>query len=173
MRAHHVDELVADPQHRVEGVHRALEDHRDVAPAVLAKLLAALVEEVLAPEADLAAGDARRLAEDLQDRVARGALAAAGLAGEAEDLTCVDLEVDVVDGAHALARRLVVDHELPQLQEQLALHCGGLGRGFPVEHGHSASCGRAIADRPPKRLRRTPRRARLRRRRGFDSSSIP
>ena len=175
VRLHHVDELVADPQHRVERVHRALEDHRDVAPAVLAKLLAALAEEVLAPEADLAAGHAGRLAEDLQDRVAGRALATAGLAREAEDLARVDLEVDVVDGTHALAGDLVVDDELPQLQEQLAFDGGGYGHDFPFEHGHSASCGGSSAGRPPKKkLRRTPaRRARLRRRRGFDSSSIP
>ena len=171
---HHVDELVADPQHRVERVHCALEDHRDVAPAVLAKLLAALAEEVLAPEADLAAGHAGGLAEDLQDRVAGRALAATGLAREAEDLAGVDLEVDVVDGAHALARDLVVDDELAQLHEQLAFDGGGDGHDFPVEHGHSASCGGSSAGRPPKKAAQDAGcRARLRRRRGFDSSSIP
>ena len=103
VRLHHVDELVADAQHRVERVHCALEDHRDVAPAVLAQLGAALGEEVVAPEKDLAAGHAGRLAKDLQDRVAGGALATAGFAREAEDLARVDLEVDVVDGAHAPA----------------------------------------------------------------------
>ena len=41
VRAHHVDELVADPHHGVERVHRALEDHRDVAPAEVAELLLA------------------------------------------------------------------------------------------------------------------------------------
>ena len=132
MRTHHVDELVADPQHRVERVHCALEDHRDVAPAELAKLLAALVKEVLAPEPDLAAAHARRLAEDLKDRIAGRALAAAGLAGESEDLARVDLEVDVVDGTYALARNLVVDDELAQLQEQLAFDGGGDGHDFPV-----------------------------------------
>ena len=39
VRAHHVDELVADAHHRVERVHRALEDHRDVAPAEASQLL--------------------------------------------------------------------------------------------------------------------------------------
>ena len=34
VRLHHVDELVADAHHGVERVHRALEDHRDVPPAV-------------------------------------------------------------------------------------------------------------------------------------------
>ena len=174
VRLHHVDELVADPQHRVERVHRALKDHRDVAPAVLAKLLAALAEEVLAPEADLAAGHAGGLAQDLQDRVARRALATAGLARKAEDLAGVDLEVDVVDGAHALARDLVVDDELPQLHEQLAFDGGGYGHGIPVEHGHSASCGGSSAGRPPEEAAEDAgRRSRLRRRRGFDSSSIP
>ena len=41
VRAHHVDELVADAHHRVERVHRALEDHRDVSPTEPAKLFAA------------------------------------------------------------------------------------------------------------------------------------
>ena len=41
VRVHRVDELVADAHHRVERVHRALEDHRDVAPAEAAQLLGA------------------------------------------------------------------------------------------------------------------------------------
>ena len=48
VRAHRVDELVADAHHRVERVHRALEDHRDVAPAEAPQLLGALADEVLA-----------------------------------------------------------------------------------------------------------------------------
>ena len=62
VRAHHVDELVADAHHRVERVHRALEDHRDVAPAEAAQLLGAHADDVLAAEEDAAAGDCGRAA---------------------------------------------------------------------------------------------------------------
>ena len=73
VRAHHVDELVADAHHRVERVHRALEDHRDVPPAVAAQLLGAEPRQVVAAEEDAAAGDARGRPQDLHDRVRDGA----------------------------------------------------------------------------------------------------
>src|SRR5205807_8367304 len=57
VRTHHVDELVADPHHRVERVHGALEDHRDVPPAEAAELLLALARQVLALEDDAPADD--------------------------------------------------------------------------------------------------------------------
>ena len=47
VRAHHVHELVAYAHHRVERVHRALEDHRDVAPAEPAQLALLLADDVL------------------------------------------------------------------------------------------------------------------------------
>ena len=70
VRAHHVDELVADAHDRVERVHGALEDHRDVAPAELAQLLRALPRRGPRP----GRGCCRRRcsaggAEDLHDRV--------------------------------------------------------------------------------------------------------
>ena len=90
MGLEHVDELVADAHDRVEHVHRALEDERDVAPAHAAQLLAAHADEVLAPEEDAAAGDLGRRLEDLQDGARERALAAARLAREAEDLPRCD-----------------------------------------------------------------------------------
>ncbi len=42
VRLHHVDELVADPGHRIQRVHRRLEDDRDVPPAELPQLLFAI-----------------------------------------------------------------------------------------------------------------------------------
>ena len=54
MRLDHVDELVADAHDRVERVHGALEDHRDVAPADAAQLLPAQADEILALEEDAA-----------------------------------------------------------------------------------------------------------------------
>src|SRR5205823_1232359 len=109
VRAHRVDELVADPHHRVERVHRALEHHRDVAPAVAAELLRLLADEALALVEDAAAGDASRWAQDLQDRVRDSGLAAARLAGEPDDLALADRQVDAVDRAQTA----VLDRELP------------------------------------------------------------
>src|SRR5205814_2967698 len=96
VRAHRVDELVADAQDGVERVHRALEDHRHVAPAEAAQLLRALADEVLAPEHNTAPGDPARRAQDLYDGVRDRRLAAARLACETEGLALVNREVDAV-----------------------------------------------------------------------------
>ena len=114
VRAHCVDELVADAHHRVERVHRALEHHRDVPPAEPAHVLVALADEVLAAEDDAAAGDPARRPQDLHHGVRDGGLAAARLAGEPEDLALVDVEVDAVDGAGAP----VVDRQPAQLEQR-------------------------------------------------------
>src|SRR4051794_12140885 len=156
VRAHHVDELVADAHHRVERVHRALEDHRDVAPAVLAQLLLALADEIVAAEEDRASADARRRAEDLHDGVRDRALPTTGLAREADDLPRADLEVDAVHCADVP----VVDLQAAQLDERLRSRGPRLRRD-----DHAAS-------RPPRwnsRLRPTfwPRS------RGLLTSSIP
>ena len=131
VRAHHVDELVADAHHRVERVHRALEDHRDVAPAVLAQLLRALRDQVVAAEEDAAADDLGRRAQHLHDAVRDRRLAAAGLAGEAEDLAGGDRQVDAVDRDDVA----VGDAEVAHLDERLALGIrrhGGSSRSATV-----------------------------------------
>ncbi len=71
VRLHHVDELVADAHQGVERVHRALEDHRDVAPAELPHLLLAQLRQVLAAEQHLPARQLRGRAEQLHDRRSR------------------------------------------------------------------------------------------------------
>ena len=58
-------------------------------------------EDVLAAEEDAAADDVPGRAQDAQHRARDGRLAAAGLAGEPEDLALADLQVDAVDGAGA------------------------------------------------------------------------
>ena len=54
VQLHRLDDLVADALHRVERVHRALEHHRDVAPAVRAHARLAAREDVLAVQQDAA-----------------------------------------------------------------------------------------------------------------------
>src|SRR3954454_9788645 len=115
----HVDELVADAHDRVEDVHRALEHERDVAPAHAAQLLAAHRDEILPLEEDAPARDLRGRFEDLEHGARERALAAAGLAGEPEDLAGRDRERDVVDGAHAAVAEHVVDREPVELEQRL------------------------------------------------------
>ncbi len=138
VRLHHVDELRTDAHHGVEAVHRTLEDHRDVAPAELPELLGALAGQFLTAKVDRSPDDSGRRAEDLHDRVRDGALAAARLAGEADDLAGADLEVDSVDGAHRVC--LAVLHlQAAHLDEHLglAIVVGRRGRRA-CQHGHAA-----------------------------------
>ena len=80
-------------------VYGILEDHLQVA-AQDAALLAGGMADVLAFEADLAAGDRRQA----QDGTAQGGLAGAGLPHQAQGLALADVDVDVRQGAEGLAR---------------------------------------------------------------------
>ncbi len=119
VRAHHVDKLVTDPHDGIERVHRALEDHRDVLPPIAAQVLCVPLRQVVAAEEDAAAGDLGRRAQDLHERVRDGRLAAAGLAGESEDLTGADRQVDAVDRDDVA----VGNRQAAKLDERLALCC--------------------------------------------------
>ena len=82
VKRHRLRDLGADRLDRVERVHRALEDHRDVVPAVRAHRLLPTREDVLAVEAHLAR--TRRVGgQETHDREDRRRLAAARLADEA------------------------------------------------------------------------------------------
>ncbi len=154
VRLHHVHELVADAHDRIEGAHRALEHHRDVPPAVATELPRAQPSEIDAAEPDLPAGHLGRRTQDLQDRVRRRGLAAARLAGEADDLACSNRQVDVIDRAECAVGLQVVDDEVVELQQRLLLDFGhGRERYVVHEAGHRAAF--------------------RRRKRGFASSSTP
>ena len=74
----------ADRLDRVEGVHRSLEDHRDVVPAVRADGLLPAREDVLAVEHAPRPATRRVRGQEAHDREHRRRLSAAGLADEAE-----------------------------------------------------------------------------------------
>ena len=74
-------------------------------------------EQVLAVEADAAAGDVRRAAAGLHDRVRDRALAAARLARQADDLAGPDRERDPVDGATRGVSPAVLDDEPVDLDQ--------------------------------------------------------
>ncbi len=75
------------------------------------------VDQVVAAEEDAAADDLGRRAQHPDDTVRDRRLAATGLAGEAEDLTGGDRQVDAVDGNDVT----VGDPEVADLDERLAL----------------------------------------------------
>jgi hypothetical protein len=96
-------------QDRIEGVHGALEHHGHLAPAEFLQRLLVKVENVLPFEQDPALTDeSRRLVQTI-DRIGDRALAAAGLAGKAEDLRGSDIEADIVDGPEVGLRSNIVD----------------------------------------------------------------
>ena len=120
-----VDDLVADGHHRVERVHRALEDHRDLAPAEAGQLGVAHGQHVLAAQEDVAAGDDRRRMQDAGDGVGDGRFAAAGLAGQSEHLPRTDGEGDAVDGPHRPLGRQVLDAQVAHVEQGGFAVCGG------------------------------------------------
>src|SRR5450759_3712048 len=84
MDLHRLRDLVADAEHRVQGGHRLLEDHRDVVSADLLHRGLRECEEVLAPEPDLSTCDRCVPFEQAHDRQRAKALSASGFADEAD-----------------------------------------------------------------------------------------
>jgi hypothetical protein len=90
--------MPTDRVDRVQRGHRVLEDHRDLVAAQRAELARRGMQDVLAVEEHLAARDRVDLRVEAHDRQAGDALAAAGLANDAESLAILDREADAVDG---------------------------------------------------------------------------
>src|SRR3954471_23543935 len=86
VRAHRVHELIADTHHRVERIHRALQHHGDVAPAVAPKLLVSLSDKVRSLEEDAASRNVSWRAKHLHHRICDRGLAATRLARMAQKL---------------------------------------------------------------------------------------
>src|SRR5262245_56471545 len=98
MKARGLADLRADGQHRVEGGHRLLEDHRDVVAAHCAHLCFVELEQVPAIELDRATDDpAGRIGDEPHHGERRHALAAAGFADDRQRLTRAQREREVVD----------------------------------------------------------------------------
>ncbi len=121
MGGHRLHDLPADAVDRVEMAQRVLEDHGD-APAVdPAPLLGRELEQVLALEQDLAAGDlARRPVDQVQDRRGRDRFPRAALAQDGQGLAAVEMPADALDGIHNAARGVEADGEVADLEQMLS-----------------------------------------------------
>ena len=105
VRADGLHDLLADGEHRVERGHRLLEHHGDAGAADALHAGIGEAGEVFAGEADFAGGDAcGRLRQQAHDGEGGDALAAAGLADDAEDFAFVEGEGDILDGGDLAAR---------------------------------------------------------------------
>ena len=98
VHAQRLRQLPADAQARVQGGHRLLEDHGDVAAAQAADLLVVQVQQVLIVEQHPAADDAPgRAGNQPQQRHGGDALAGAAFADDGQDLAFLHIEADLVD----------------------------------------------------------------------------
>src|SRR6185437_5627231 len=127
VRMDRVEQLGLDPEYRVERVHRALEDDRDLPPAHPAQLGVIHREQVdrvaargdpAAAVADAAAGDQGRRAEQAGGAVGEGGLARAALAAQADHFPGVQAEAYPLDRAHVAAWRAVGDGQVADLQDR-------------------------------------------------------
>src|SRR5205814_741138 len=102
-------DAMRDPEHRVEGAVRILEDHRHLAPVREEGLPGAQAAERSASVVDLSA---RRLI-DAGQQPGDGAFAAAAFTYEGNDLALVNCDVEVVDGVQHLLREHPPEAEMP------------------------------------------------------------
>ena len=90
-------DLLTHPLDGVEGIHRALEDDADLAPAVATHRFVGLARELDAHQPDAAVDDLRVPGQDPDQRQGGGRLSAPGFAGDPERLPVVEREADAVD----------------------------------------------------------------------------
>jgi hypothetical protein len=117
VRPHGVGELGADRLDRVQRVHRALHDHRQVLPPDRGHLLVGEAHHVAALEDHAAGGGLGWRHQELSDRKKQGRLAASGLADNAKELPGGEVEADLV---HRLDRALlqeVLDRQVAHLED--------------------------------------------------------
>jgi hypothetical protein len=97
VRVQNVLDLPAYRQHRVERVHRGLENHSHISRAQCIEFGFVHRRQASAAEPDLARDDPARRRDDIQQRVGQGRLAATRLADDRMNLTGANLQADVLD----------------------------------------------------------------------------
>src|SRR6185436_14507653 len=118
MEPQRLAELAADAMHRIEAARRILEDHGDTPAAYPLQLGDRCADEIAAFEPHLAA-DSGAAAEQTKRRQPGDALAAAGLAHQAERLPAPHLQVDAVEGAHDPLAGVEINRQATQGDERV------------------------------------------------------
>ncbi len=140
--AHRLGQLRPDAHQRVEGAHRVLEDHRDLAAADRPQAPLARGGQGLAADADLPAD--LDLPVEPEDGPGEHRLARAGLTDQREPLAAPEPQADVLDQPDRRAARAPKDQAHA---ERSVRRRWGAGRGLRgaggwylgVVHGHRAS----------------------------------
>ena len=113
-----IDQLRAHRQHRIEGSHRVLEDHRDILTTQGALRLDRQSEDVLAFVAYLAPGDLRVLGQQVDHRCGQSGLAAAAFAHDADHLSGAGDQAGTAQGGKLAVLGLVGDAEGVDFQKR-------------------------------------------------------
>ena len=118
-----VIKLAGQAGHRVEGVHRALEDHRDLVPPELAQVLTVQRHHVHrrpagGRERDRPGGQLGGRPEHPGQRVGQRGLAAPALAGDAQHLAAAQLDRHVTNGPGGAAPG-VLDADVLRAQDHV------------------------------------------------------
>ncbi|RMS12129.1 hypothetical protein ALP75_202894 [Pseudomonas syringae pv. actinidiae] len=95
VRAHRFDHLRVDPQHRIEGHHRVLKNHRDPVALDFTQLTGRELCQVTAFEQHLAATDAPRFVHQTENRKAGDRLARPRLADQPQNAPWLNAQRDV------------------------------------------------------------------------------
>ncbi len=123
MRLDAVDEVLADPAHRVERVHRPLRDQGNFRQPHPAHLLERELGEVAVPEQDRPARDPPRRADQAHDGECGGGLPAPRLPGQAEAFPLAQREGDAIDRLDHALGRLIMHAEIAN-PENIGPDCG-------------------------------------------------
>jgi hypothetical protein len=123
-------QLVPYPHGRVEGLHGVLEHHRNPVASQLLELVLRPANQILPLKMDLTSDDLPVGTEKIDDPVSDGALAASGLAHQADRFSLPDRERDIPDGLDIPPAGLVGDGELIDLNDRFGI--------FELFHGKAA-----------------------------------
>src|SRR6516162_5244556 len=113
---HRLRNLSADPQRRVEGRERILEDRPDPSPKDVSPLYWCEPSEALALEQD-GAGNLGRWAERVQDCARHTALAGSGFTDDGERTTRPQREADIARGSNAPVALTIADREIADVEQ--------------------------------------------------------
>src|SRR5260370_25396900 len=116
MLHHRLSDLPADPQRRVEGGERILENGPDPPPEDASPLRRRELGEVVALEQD-GASDLRRWSEKVQGGTGYTALAGSGFTDDGERPSRLDREADIAHGSDQLFALVIADREVADLEQ--------------------------------------------------------